>query len=525
MSDCWKGDLVAAVGALSAFDKHLPPDQRRVTANEVRIAARAEARLTDAETEELVKFLGLHVDERQAVSKIAATLKNAAVPIVQPARSSPKEEYKQRQSLALKDVGQLRQAACMVSVEGLRPDVTEEYLAVALAQYGPVVSLQLKDKGSCSARFAESRGATIAAQGGLGSIADKVSRSMGGWSEEKAFQLLEWDVDLTTTEFLDDEGSTLLAFLAAEGWSDFCFHFVMRSTRGYVNAQNKRGWSALTYAARASHLETTKVLLAAKARPNDATRDAGLTPLMLAASNRHAEICHALLGAKADLVLRSKDGRTPADFAGSSAARLLTLPPKQAPIPEASPVALHLQQGVLQDPAASTSRGDRADSVGPKKRRKVKINYQKDDKLLIRFEAGSELPEVLVGSIPEKDIAYRAGVRPGWGVLLVNGDTLPKKDREAFVKKLTPPVALEFGRPIPQYYTEGRADTLSKGLWWKNLQSDLQRKKALESSVPPSAFIQTVARTSTTGCDSAKLGTLLPPSEHVGELSGRDRFI
>lgn len=76
------------------------------------------------------------------------------------------------------------------------------------------------------------------------------------------------------------------------------------------NAQDKAGYCALHYAARAGHLDICNLLISAGAEVNVVTKAGGSTPLHRAAMAGNPKVIQLLIEAGANIKMQDADGRT-----------------------------------------------------------------------------------------------------------------------------------------------------------------------------------------------------------------------
>jgi uncharacterized protein len=77
-----------------------------------------------------------------------------------------------------------------------------------------------------------------------------------------------------------------------------------------VNARSKTGFTALMFAAQQGDADSARILLAAKANPNDVIPKSGATPLIIASSIGHPEVVNLLLDNGADPNVKDANGFT-----------------------------------------------------------------------------------------------------------------------------------------------------------------------------------------------------------------------
>jgi ankyrin repeat protein len=78
-----------------------------------------------------------------------------------------------------------------------------------------------------------------------------------------------------------------------------------------VNAHSKTGFSALMFAAQQGDVDSARILLAAKANPNDVMPKSGATPLIIASAISQPEVATLLLDNGADPNVKDANGFTP----------------------------------------------------------------------------------------------------------------------------------------------------------------------------------------------------------------------
>ncbi|WP_026224523.1 ankyrin repeat domain-containing protein [Methyloversatilis thermotolerans] len=110
-------------------------------------------------------------------------------------------------------------------------------------------------------------------------------------------------------EAVNAVGETALAVAAFSGHADI----VEQLLAAGANPVNPHGWSALHYAAMQGHSAALRALIA-RGAPVDALAPNGATALMLAA-RASTETVKVLLGARADVRIRGREGETALDWA------------------------------------------------------------------------------------------------------------------------------------------------------------------------------------------------------------------
>ncbi|CAE8627188.1 unnamed protein product [Polarella glacialis] len=136
-----------------------------------------------------------------------------------------------------------------------------------------------------------------------------------------------WELVL---EVVDPMGSSLLLLASRLGLERVCQRLLAlgaglltkEQLASYVNKPNDMGWTPLLLTAQSGYVRICRHLLEALADANLPTAGTRLTPLMLAASNGHAETVQLLLDmgwtrpwvSRADAWRTSVDGRTALDF-------------------------------------------------------------------------------------------------------------------------------------------------------------------------------------------------------------------
>eukprot|EP00928_Gymnodinium_smaydae_P031190 TRINITY_DN22974_c0_g1_i1.p1 TRINITY_DN22974_c0_g1~~TRINITY_DN22974_c0_g1_i1.p1 ORF type:complete len:1175 (-),score=219.27 TRINITY_DN22974_c0_g1_i1:45-3569(-) len=290
-------------------------------------------------------------------------------------------------------------------------------------------------------------------------------------AEKRAAELALLDVDLTDWRFSADDGSTVLALAASEGWLDLAQALctVAPSSRpGYIDEQGPdTGWTALLGASRRGQHATVTLLLRSKASANLASARGQLTPLMLAAHGGYLSIVQALLASKAAPSAKCCGGRSAADYARERLASLSTSGGVVAAGDQEAPARFSEVVRVLEDATASAAEptpevaaelaAAAETAAAARRRRKRRVTYDAGQAIGISWsdDVGGE---VCVQSLPPSEPAYLAGVRPGWSLLGVGDvgaepseDPLqlpPGPQRLRAVRALQPPVTLEFGRPL-----------------------------------------------------------------------------
>ncbi len=113
----------------------------------------------------------------------------------------------------------------------------------------------------------------------------------------------------------DKEGSNLLHW-SVMGECSGCVELLLK--KGFpVDLANKRGETALVYAASSGDENLTVKLLEAGANPNISFNEAGYTLLMDAAFEGQVAVAQALIKGKASINFQDKDGKSPLHYAAT----------------------------------------------------------------------------------------------------------------------------------------------------------------------------------------------------------------
>ncbi len=127
----------------------------------------------------------------------------------------------------------------------------------------------------------------------------------------QAAQLLDAGTNLAAP---DPTGEPPLLIAALEGHADVVALLLDRGAD--INVRNKSGLTALHAAAYGGNLPVVELLLSKGALVNDSDNFFKMSPLHAAAEEGYADVVKVLLGAKADIEAKERNGYTPLTQAG-----------------------------------------------------------------------------------------------------------------------------------------------------------------------------------------------------------------